>query len=298
MALQVEIWIRSIIEGLFASNTFAARSTDHSEFVDNRTVHVPNAGAPSNVEKNRTTFPAAVTTRQDTDLTYTIDEYTVDPVRIPHADQVELSYNKRESIVRQNRCKLTDEVHRDLIYRWIPDGVTILETDGSAIDAHLTGATGTRKAFTKNTVQKVMTMFDTQDIPEDGRCMLLDALMYNQLLNSLTDNERANFLACADPAKGTIGEYMGFHFYKRSTVARTAGDKTVKPWTAAADADDCAAGLVWHEDCVSRALGESILFEDQGNPEYYGDILSFLQRAGGKWLRADKKGIALIKQGA
>ena len=48
---------------------------------------------------------------------------------------------------------------------------------------------------------------------------------------------------------------------------------------------------------MSRALGDSILFDDQGNPLYYGDIISFLQRAGGKSIRADKAGVVLIKQG-
>ena len=80
MALQVEIWVKSIIEGLFANNTFAARSVDHSEFVNEKTVHVPNAGAAPNVEKNRTVFPANVTERKDVDLTYQMDEFTVDPV--------------------------------------------------------------------------------------------------------------------------------------------------------------------------------------------------------------------------
>ena len=103
MALQVEIWVKSIIEGLFANNTFAARSVDHSEFVNEKTVHVPNAGAAPNVEKNRTVFPANVTERKDVDLIYQMDEFTVDPVRIPHAEQVELSYNKRESVTRQSR---------------------------------------------------------------------------------------------------------------------------------------------------------------------------------------------------
>ena len=105
MALQVEIWVKSIIEGLFANNTFAARSVDHSEFVNEKTVHVPNAGAAPNVEKNRTVFPANVTERKDVDLIYQMDEFTVDPVRIPHAEQVELSYNKRESVTRQSRKK-------------------------------------------------------------------------------------------------------------------------------------------------------------------------------------------------
>lgn len=297
MALQVEIWVKSIIEGLFANNTFAARSVDHSEFVDNKTVHVPNAGAAPNVEKNRTVFPATVTKREDTDLTYEMDEYTVDPVRISHAEQVELSYNKRESIVRQSRRKLAQDIYDSLIYDWIPEGVKAVETLGAAVDAHIKGATGDRKLMTKKTVDELQTLFDEQDLPEEGRCILLDARMYNQLMNSLTDAEQNNFLSCADAARGVIGKYFGFDFYKRSKVAKVASDGTLKPWSAADAATDCAAGLAWHEDCVSRALGESVLFDDEGNPLYYGDVISFLQRAGGQSIRADKAGIVLIKQG-
>ncbi|WP_304721275.1 hypothetical protein [uncultured Alistipes sp.] len=298
MGLQVAIWVRSIIEGLFANNTFAARSVDHSEWVDNQTVHVPNAGSAPNVEKNRKEFPAKVTQREDVDLSYQMDEFTVDPVRIPHADTVELSYSKRESVIRQSRSKLAQDVHDSLIYDWIPEGVKVVETIGEAIKAHIKGATGNRKKMTVKTVEELQTLFDEQDIPEEGRCILLDARMYNQLMNSMTDAERNSFLVCADPARGVIGKYLGFDFYKRSKVAKVATDGTVKPWSAADAATDCAAGLAWHEDCVSRALGDSLLFDDEGNPLYYGDIISFLQRAGGSCIRADKKGIILIKQGA
>lgn len=298
MALQVHIWIKSIIEGLFANNTFAARSVDHSEFVDNRTVHVPNAGAAPNVEKNRSVFPATVTERQDVDLDYSIDEFTVDPVRIPHAETVELSYNKRESVTRQSRRKLAQDIYDSLIYSWIPAGAKVVETVGASVAAHIKGATGNRKLMTKKTVEELQTLFDEWDLPEEGRCILLDARMYNQLMNSMTDAEQVAFLAGADPVRGVIGMYMGFVFYKRSKVAKVATDGTLKPWSAADTATDCAAGLAWQEDCVSRALGESVLFDDQGNPLYYGDIISFLQRAGGKSIRADKVGIILIKQGA
>lgn len=298
MALQVEIWVKSIIEGLFANNTFAARSVDHSEFVDNKTVHVPNAGAAPNVEKNRTVFPASVTKREDIDLTYNMDEFTVDPVRISHAEQVELSYNKRESIVRQSRRKLAQDIYDSIIYDWIPEGVKSVETVGAAVAAHIKGATGNRKLMSKDTVKALQTVFDDWELPEEGRCILLDAHMYNQLMDSLTDAQQNNFLACADPARGVIGKYLGFDFYKRGKVAKVATDGTVKPWSAADAATDCAAGLAWQEDCVSRALGESVLFDDEGNPLYYGDVISFLQRAGGRSIRADKAGIVLIKQGA
>ena len=167
MALQVEIWVKSIIEGLFANNTFAARSIDHSEFVNEKTVHVPNAGAAPNVEKNRTVFPANVTERKDVDLTYQMDEFTVDPVRIPHAEQVELSYNKRESVTRQSRRKLAQDIYESIIYNWIPEGVKVVETLGEAVAAHIKEATGNRKRMTKQTVEELQTLFDEQDIPEE-----------------------------------------------------------------------------------------------------------------------------------
>lgn len=297
MALSIQIWVKAIIEKLFADNSFAARSVDHSEFVDGKTVHVPNAGEGPGVQKNRSSFPASVAQRDDADLDYSIDEYTVDPVRISNAEEVELSYNKRESVIGSSRRKLADRIYSDLIYKWIPAGVTVVKTAGKAVAAHLKDATGNRKAFDKKTVEEVQILFDEWDIPEEGRYMLLDARMYNQLKNSLTDAETVHFLAGADPAKGTIGEYAGFRFYKRSKVAKATKEGAVKEWSAVNAATDCAAGIAWQEDCVSRALGDSVLYDDEKNPLYYGDIISFLQRAGGSSIRSDKKGVVLIVQG-
>lgn len=296
MALQIQIWVKAIIEKLFADNSFAARSVDHSEFVEGKTVHVPNAGDGPGVEKNRSTFPATVTQRQDVDLYYDIDEFTVDPVRISNAEEVELSYSKRESVIGSSRRKLADKIYSDLIYKWIPAGVSVVKTVGDSVAAHLVDATGKRKAMTKAVVEQVQIMFDEWDIPEEGRFMLLDARMYNQLKNSLTDAETVHFLAGADPVKGVIGEYAGFRFYKRSKVAKATAAGVLKEWSAVNTATDCAAGLAWQEDCVSRALGDSVLYDDEKNPLYYGDVISFLQRAGGSCIRSDKKGVVLIMQ--
>lgn len=32
------------------------------------------------------------------------------------------------------------------------------------------------------------------------------------------------------PARGVIGKYLGFDFYKRGKVAKVATDGTLKPW--------------------------------------------------------------------
>ncbi len=300
MGLQKEIWLHAIVEGLFADNTFAARSLNHSGFVNNRTVHVPNAGAAPTVAKGRSTFPATVTERTDVDLHYDIDEYTTDPIRIGHADQVELSYSKRESVIRTSRNALAEEVHDGLIYSWVPSSPKAIATLGASYAAagELNATTtGNRKKMDAATVLAVKKQFDRDNIPQTGRYMLLDAVMYNQLLESLTDAAVANFLAGADAEKGIVGQYMGFGFYMRSKVAQTAANGTIKAWSASAAATDCAAGIAWHEDAVSIALGDVQMFENDADPTYYGDIVSFLVRCGGKNVRNDKKGIALVYQG-
>ena len=54
MALNKEIWQSDIVENFYPDNSFASKSVDDSVFVENHKVHIPNAGAPSNVERNRT----------------------------------------------------------------------------------------------------------------------------------------------------------------------------------------------------------------------------------------------------
>jgi hypothetical protein len=296
MALQKEIWINSIVEGLFADNSFAARSVDHSGFVNHISVHVPNAGSPPAVLKARSTFPAAVTSRTDVDLKYDIEEYTTDPIRISRAEDVELSYNKRESVLTGTKQALAEAVHGDLIYKWIPASGTTVSTSGAKVAPHIPTATGNRSALVKTDVLTLRTQFDKWDTPQEGRVLLLDAVMYGQLLNSLTDTEAAAFLASANAQTGAIGKLYGFDIMMRSQVAKTTAAGASKQWTATAAATDSAAGVAWHQGSVSRALGSTELFEDPNDPLYYGYILSALVRAGGNYIRSDKKGVVVLYQ--
>lgn len=294
MALQKQIWLSSIVELLFASNTFAARSIDHSAFVTNKTVHVPNAGSAPSVTKNRSVFPATASQRTDYDLTYDINEYSTNPVHIQNAEQVELSYNKRESVLKQMKSALADNVHIDLALSWVPSGYAKVGTSGAATPAHLATATGNRQAMTKADVLAVKNLFDLDDVPQEGRCILLDAVMYNQLLASLSESEAAAFNASVDAQRGIVGRLYGFDIYMRSTVFRVVAAGT--SMASSAGATDSAAGLAWQEDCVSRAVGNHELFENEKDALYYGDVMSALVRAGGKYIRNDKKGVAVIYQ--
>lgn len=294
MGLQREIWIESIVGNLFADNSFVSRSTDHSAFVNNLTVHVPNAGAAPSVTKGRNSFPASVGSRTDTDLNYQIGEFTTDPFRISNAEEVELSYDKRESIVSASRSALAEAVAEDILKAWVPASFEKVLTTGDAITAHVASATGNRKAVTKADILAVKKIFDKNNIPQDGRCFLLDYEMYNQLLSALTEANANAFLASADAQRGVVGKLYGFDFYLRSSVLRTnaAGSALSNNTTAT----DSAGALAWHPSCVSRAMGNTELFEEENSPSYYGDVVSALVRAGGKYIRTDKKGVVVLAQ--
>ena len=298
MAIQREIWIGSIVEGLFADNSFLSKAYNADEFVNmGKTVHIPNAGAPSKTKKNRTSFPADVNTRADVDLSFNLDEFTTDPIRIPHADTVELSYNKRESVLRQDKAALQDSVAKSMIYSWLPEKKYCIETTGTAVDAHSPNAAGKRKALCRADVEKLMTKFNADNIPQEGRYLLLDAYMYDQLLADLTSVQNQAFFASADAQRGILGKLFSFNVMMRSEVA-VYGDGIVKKTEdAAGAATDLAAGLAWHENSVCRALGEVNAFEKEKDPTYYGDIYSFLVRAGGRPMREDVKGLIALVQG-
>lgn len=295
MALNTQIWLATIQENFFPDNSFAVHSVDDSQWVSNKTVHVPNAGAPSGVKKNRTTKPAGVTTRTDNELTYDIDEFTTDPIYIPNIDTVELSYDKRNSVIQNDREQLQQEVHQNLLYQWY-DGASVISTTGEARDPHTSStATGKRKKITKEDVMELMVKFNKDNVSKDGRYLLLDSIMYADLLASLTNNDYLAFVASADAQKGVLGKLYSFNVMERSEVLRMKADgKTVLEWDKTAVAGELAAGFAWQEGCVSRAMGEVKMFDDTNSPTYYGDIYSFLMRAGGKYRRYDKKGVCAI----
>jgi hypothetical protein len=298
MAIQKEIWMASIVEGLFANNTFLAKAFNADEFVNQgKTVHIPNAGSPSGVVKNRADFPATVTARTDVDLTFNLDEFTTDPIRIPQADTVELSYNKRESVLRQDKAVLVETISNALIFAWSLDSSSNIKTTGDTVAAHTPAATGDRKALTKEDIKRAMDIFNGQDVPQEGRYMLIDAVMYGQLLDSLTTHETMAFMGAADVVTGVLGKLYGFNIMMRSKAGWYDNAVTPKDWlTGTGETTDNGAAIAWHTNSVCRALGEVVMFDHVSDPTYYGDIYSFLIRCGGRPMRYDVKGLLAIIQ--
>ena len=300
MAIQRELWQNTIVEGLFADNSFMSKAVNDDMYVNQgKKVHIPNAGAPSGVQVNRTTVPATAAKRTDVDVEYTLDELTTNPIYIPHAETVELSYSKRNSVISQDRAALIEAAAEQLLYDWAPASTSFVRTSGAATAAYTASATGNRKALVKADVLGLMTKFNADNIPQAERYLLLDANMYAQLMDDLTEGDQRAFFASADAQRGILGQLFSFNVMLRSRVLRYVTAGTLSKWSTSGAATDNAAGLAWQRDSLSRALGEVKIFDSTDNPLYYGDIYSFLVRVGGAIRRNDKKGVyALVQDSA
>ena len=296
MAVQKEIWQRTIIEGLFADNLFLSRAVNDDMYVnEGKKVHIPNAGAPSGVVVNRDSLPATVYKRTDQDVEYTLAELTTNPILIPYADMVELSYNKRNSVIDQDRKELIFKASEAILKSWFPGSSNVVLTTGQGVPAWTPSATGLRKKITPADVSALQVRMNADNVPQTDRYLLLDAQMYQQLLDGMTQTQAIGFFQAADVKRGVMGMLYGFEVMIRSSVYRFAADGTIKDYGANGAATDLAGGLAWQRESLSRALGEVIMFDQIDNPLYYGDVYSFLVRVGGAIRRYDKKGVYAIK---
>lgn len=312
MAIQTQIWQNHIEQEIFKDNTFLRFSHNADDYVINsKAVHIPQSGGSGNVVKNRSEVPASVRKRNDTDVIYLLDEFTTDPVYIPNADTKELSYDKRASALGEDRDNLVQSVADETIYNWLNSPVfesygatslpaeNVLQTTGAATPATAPGATGDRKAATITDLQRMQTYFRQNKRWFEGQmyCLLspsdlatmfpADSVLTATYMQNVTEKERR---------EGVILKAQGWNIMTRNSVVYVADDGTIKAPGAVGTTTDDEASLFWYKDSVEFAFGGVEAFENLRDPQYYGDIYSFLVRSGGRARRAGYEGIGLLKQ--
>lgn len=312
MAIQVEIWQNHIEEELFKDNAFLRLSYNADDYlINSKAVHIPQSGGSGNVEKNRSSLPATIRTRTDVDVIYLIDEYTSDPVRIPHADTKELSYDKRSSVLGEDVDKLVEEVAENMLLNWVsspaygtysssvlPAG-SILLTTGANVAASAPSATGVRKAMTQTDLQSARAFLKGQKRWKEGKMYgMITPAQEAELFpaDSLTTATYMASVTEAERREGVMYKCQGFKLMTRTTILRTQADKTIIAYGAAGAATDCEAAFFWYQESVEFAFGGVDMFEQLKAPTLYSDVYSFLVRAGGRARRQDYGGICLLQQ--
>ena len=305
-AIQKEIWVNYIIDRLWKDNQFLKYAwNDDDKVLAGKVVHIPNPGARPVTVINRSEFPATAVQRTDVDITYALNEFTTNPTHIEDAEMVESSYDKIASVIGDHIGYLTEDVADNMILSWLDESVTTpqkMYTTGAAVPAsvdEMDGApTGNRLAMLSADVRRVMTQFNLQKIPKKNRYALIEANMYDQLLGDLSVTQYRDFSSVANPEEGILGRLYGFTILDRSSTAIYNSANVLQAFGAAGNATDNLSSLFWHQDSVTRALGEVKIYSSVDRPEYYGDIYSALLRMGGRRRRGDDKGVIALIQAA
>lgn len=304
MALIKEVWVKDIQNTLNMDAAFLSYSTDHSQYVAFGTVHLPQSGSNPTIVVNPAVFPLSISSRTDTDRTYSLNQYALEPTIINNLDALQVSYDKRQSVIGQQLSTLVDRIGTQVAYSWAATGASnIVETTGTAGTSLPPGGTGTRKAVALVDIANLAKKLDKDNVPRNGRKLLMQADMFWELF-TISDVIRASYngFQVNALATGVVAQLFGFDIMIRPTVAIFAKTATVPTAVGAATAvDDRLACIAWHPSTVSRALGSITPMYDSGDngngkPEYLGSVFNMEVMLGSAILRDDMKGVASLVQ--
>ena len=300
MAVQKEVWIPAIQENLYKGfELLRAVATDDSAFVNNKKVHVPNAGAPPPVMRGNTVYPVQATGRSDADIDYSLVNFEIGPVRLGWADALSLSYDKIASITNDLIGNLNEHM-RDYVLSewWTKNTSATVATTGSSTSSNWLGgsATGSLKDILGADVRSAAEILDRQKFPATDRWLLLDYKMFWQLLADISYNDAR--IEVVAGLSATIDNIFGFKVVQLPFVgAVNTSDVVQKPNSAGSfsfAASDRPFGLALHKSAVGFAFTEVRGFSSDEEPTYFGDILSASIYGGGKYRRSNANGVVAI----
>lgn len=304
MALIQEIWVKDIQETLNENAAFLPYSIDHSAYVAFGTVHIPQSGANPTVNVNPTSLPLAIAQRTDSEKTYLLSQYALSPTLITNIDELQVSYDKRQSVIGQQMNTLTQTIGNYVANSWCASGATnLILTTGAAGASLPPSGTGTRKAVALADIASLAAKLDKDNVPRLGRKLLMNVDMFWELF-TISEIVRASYngFQVNALATGVVAQLFGFDILIRPTVAVfTKTGTTAKAVGAAGAADDRLACIAWHPTTVSRALGSMTPMFDSGSngngkPEYLGSIFNMEVMLGSAIMRSDMKGVAALVQ--
>lgn len=304
MAIKQEIWKKDIQELLLNDNNlFINRSVNHDADIVGRVVHIPQAGANGAISVDRSSFPATAALRTDTDLTYTVKSYSIDPVHVLNFDEVQLSYNKRMSVMGAQIKAINERMGLEAAFSWGISAVAgkIIRTTGTGGATQPSGTTGTRKKLTVDDFRKAVEVLDIDNVPSYGRVAVMQTNMYYELFG--TDALlRKDFGYGNSLPTGVINTLFGVDIYVRPEVVgydntgAASNNGTIKAVGSAYGTTDSFGCIIYQEGCVAKAMSAPQVYFDNKNPLFYGDVISAEVFMGSTKMRTDNKGLVAIAQ--
>ena len=295
MAIQRELWAEMIAEELRAKiDPLKMFAMDLSEYAQGTTIHVPVAGATT-ILKNNSSWPMDVSERTDTVVDITLNTYHWSPMRVTQADKVQLSYDKMASLYNSLNGGLGERLLvESLISMTHCTSNKYVWTTGAAYVAHAPGATGNRKGLTGKDLRAAAAILDKQKVPIADRYLVVDSIMFWQLVDDLSYN--ADRVDVINGLPSITTPLYGFTVVSVPQVVYLTSTVAIREYGHAGTTTDVAAALAIQKSCAGFGMSEVATFVKEDDPTYQADILSGWVLHGAKYLRTGKEGIVPIIQ--
>lgn len=272
-----EIWIDALKENFYSQYPWLDKVTSWDEWVEYNTINFTVIGSNPVILKNNVTWPIVAAQRTDTNATVVLDTYDSTTTRVRNVEEVETSINKLESVVKQHRKSLMQEIVTEGLWNYGP-------ATAAAGAVAVTGANRAAVIGSQSTVAATLTLadiaslqerWDALDLPQEDRYLVLNPYHRRDLMAQDT----TLFKEFTNLKKGEALPVFGINLmtvantplYTKTTLAK-------KTYGAAADnTNDVIASVAFIGSEVGRAMGDMMMFwrKMETNPEQRSDEVGF-----------------------
>lgn len=261
--LTKEIWVSDLQENPIPALSFLNASTDLSVYVNNDTIHLQEAGIEPGVhidyfEGSEADLPLA--SIQDIPSEVVLNTYSTERTRHRNLQEVELAYNKRQSIMNRHRTALAKTMGLRAAHSWTPDTANAFNKKVAiGSDSFIDAVIDMQQFFAG--ADKMEGLNICLSAAHVAKLQKEDKVLYKALFNKEQDN------------------LYGFKvwMYSQTPVFTSAGVK--KPVGAIVDPTDTRSTFFWATDEVFKCFGTVEMYATIGAASIQADEVSFAQRA-------------------
>ena len=262
VGLQTEVWIAGIKENPIPNNSFVYQSVDLSQYVEHNKLHLAEAGVEPTVHEDyfaTANNPLPVANIEDIANEVVLHTYSTEQTLHRDLQEIELSYDKRSSVIKRHRVSLGKNIGKHAAYAWAPkqddawNKVLNLSSSDSVIDAII----DLKQFMEENDILEGVNICFTPG--HFARIRKEDKRLYKDILNE----------------KQMYG--IKVFQYSQNPLYTSAGVK--KPFGATKDNTDKRASFMWVTDEVFRCFGDVEMYATLRDSGLQADTLSFAQRA-------------------
>ena len=260
--LQTEVWVAGIKENPIPDNSFVFQSVDLSQYVEHNKLHLAEAGVEPAVHEDyfaNSNTPLPITDIADIGNEVVLHTYSTEQTRHRDLQEIELSYDRRSSVIKRHRVSLAKNMGKRAAYAWAPkqddawNKVLNLSSSDSVIDAII----DLKQFMEENDILEGVNICFTP--AHFARIRKEDKRLYKDILNE----------------KQMYG--IKVFQYSQNPLYTSAGVK--KPFGATKENTDKRASFMWVTDEVFRCFGDVKMYPTLHDSGLQADTLSFAQRA-------------------